>query len=238
MPSLADSIVNKNQLTEMGYEPVENDSKPYSASTPSTDLQPGLNAFLRCPLPPIWSTPPDVTRQFYQGGVVPQFRLFNPPPVSNQSTGSVTNITNVSGSSSGGSSGGSSTTSLVITNTSIKTPSIIPGNKFSGSFTLSKAFELLSVTANSACRVQLYGTATAQSSDASRPIDVSPPAGTAQNIICDVVLDTSPFIWKFQNRTGSNSDNPVSSTIYITVTNLDVLTDIVTLTFQYIPVVS
>jgi hypothetical protein len=235
MPSLADSLKTPEQLKDMGYELTE-PSKSEPSYTPSNDLDPGLNVFIRCPLPQVWSAPTDSLRQFYQGYKVPQIRVFTPTTISSQSGGNVTNITNVSGSSSSG--GTSTSTALAITNTSVKTPLIVSGNKFSGSFTLSKAFELLSVTATSACRIQLYGTALAQSADAFRLLDVSPPAGTGQNIICDVVLDTSPYLWSFQNREGANADNPVSSTVYITVTNLDTLSDIITLTFSYIPIVS
>jgi hypothetical protein len=215
------------------YVPVD---RPTSIppAPPSKDLQPGYNPYIRCPLPPIWQTTPDSLRQFYQNNLVPQVRLFNPPNIVSGSGTTIINNSAVS-SSSGGSS---STTSLAITNTSVRTPAIIAGNKFAGSFTLSKAFELLTITASSPCRIQLYGTLAAQSADSYRPLDVSPPAGTTQNIICDVVLDTAPLIWSFQNREGANADNPVSSTIYLTVTNLDAITDVITLTVAYIPIVS
>lgn len=236
MPSLSDSIVSQQQLSEMGYRPVEPSEKPYSASTPSTNYQPGLNAFLRCPLPPIWQTTSDTLRQFYQNNQVPQVRLFN-PPTDHFSGGNVTNNTFVTSSSSSGGSGGSSVATLAIASTSLKTSAINAGAKFVSSFSLSKAFELLSLTASSPCRIQLYGTQAAQIADSTRALDVSPPAGTAQNIICDVVLDTTPLIWSFQNREGANGDNPVTSKVYITVTNLDLLTDIITLSISYIPIV-
>lgn len=236
MPSLTDSLRTPQQIEEMGYTPVDLSQKN-SLAAPSVNLQPGLNAYLRCPLPPIWSTTTDTLRQFYQGNQVPQIRLFNPSPIySSQGSGTVTNITNVTGSTSTG--GSTTSTSLAITNTSVKTPSIIAGGKFTGSFTLSKAFELLSISATSPCRIQMYGTMAAQSADASRGLDISPPAGTGQNIICDVVLDTAPYTWNFQNREGANGDNPVSSTIYLTVTNLDAITDIITMAISYIPIVS
>ena len=84
---------------------------------------------------------------------------------------------------------------------------------------------------------RLYGTAAQQSADAYRGLDVAPPAGTAQNMICDLVLDTAPLVWGFQDRIGSNGDNPTSSTVYITVTNLEAVTDSFTLTFGYVPLV-
>lgn len=229
MPALKDTI--GQDLSN--YAPVE---KPVNqVPLPSPNREPGYNVFLRCPMPPVWQTTPDSLRQYYQNNLVPQVRLFNPPSVI---PAGGTTIVNSTSSSSGSSSGGTTTASLAITSSSVKTPSINAGNKFTGSFSLSKAFELLSVSATSPCRIQMYGTAIAQSADSSRALDVSPPAGTGQNIICDVVLDTAPYIWNFQNREGANADNPVSSTIYLTVTNLDVLTDVITLSFSYIPLVS
>jgi len=230
MPALAETIGQNLS----NYEPVEK-SQRQEISLPSPNREPGYNVFLRCPLPPIWQTTPDSLRQYYQNNLVPQTRLFNPQAII-PSGGNTTIVRSLSSSASSG--GSSTSTTLAISSTSVKTSAILAGSKFSGSFTLSKAFELLSVSATSPCRIQLYGTSLAQLADASRPLDVSPPAGTSQNIICDVVLDTAPLLWSFQNREGANADNPVSSTIYLTVTNLDAITDVVTLTFSYIPIVS
>lgn len=231
MPALQETI--GQDLSR--YVPVE---KPQNqVPLPSNSREPGYNSYIRCPLPPIWQTTPDSLRQYYQNNVVPQNRLFNPNPVVTGS-GNITTIVNSNSGSSAGGGGASSLATLAISNTSVRTPSIIAGSKYSGSFTLSKAFELLNISASSPCRIQLYGTQSAQSADSYRGLDISPPAGTGQNIICDIVLDTVPYLWNFQNREGANSDNPVSSTIYITVTNLDAVTDVITLTFSYIPIVS
>ena len=54
--------------------------------------QPGLNSYLRCPIPPVWNATPDSLRQFYQNSVVPQTRLFNPPTT--PTVAPVTNVTN------------------------------------------------------------------------------------------------------------------------------------------------
>jgi hypothetical protein len=235
MPALSETI--GQDLSN--YRPAAQPSSPRVApvAPPSPYKEPGLNVFLRCPLPPVWQATPDSLRQYYQNNLIPQTRLFNPPALV---TGGPSATTINSSITSGGASGGgsSSSTSLSITNTSIKTTSLNAGSKFTGSFALSKAFELLNITATSPCRVQMYGTALAQSSDAFRPLDVSPPAGTGQNIICDIVLDTFPYNWSFQNREGSNSDSPVTSTVYLTVTNLDAVSDIITLSISYIPIVN
>ncbi len=101
MPALAD--LTKTDLS--GYAP----SAPVLASTPPTipanDMEPGLNAYLRCPLPPVWQSSPDSLRQFYRNNQVPQVRLFNPPPIANvapsatsatATVAATTNVTNVS----------------------------------------------------------------------------------------------------------------------------------------------
>jgi hypothetical protein len=99
----------------------------------------------------------------------------------------------------------------------------------------SRSFQLLVLAVNSAARVRIYGTAAAQSGDLGRGLDIPPAAGTAQNIICDVVLDTAPFTWPFQDRVGANADTPQTTNIYVTVTNLDTNSDAITVTFQYVP---
>ena len=75
MPSLADSL-GQNMSN---YTPVNSAPGTVTATPPSADQQPGLSAFTRCPLPPIWQASPDSLRSFYQAGKVPQYRLFNPP---------------------------------------------------------------------------------------------------------------------------------------------------------------
>lgn len=78
MPSLAEST--GLDLSSMGYSPVDGagSAKP-SSPAPTTNLEPGYNKFLRCPIPPVWQSSPDSLRQFYNNGIVPQNRLFNPP---------------------------------------------------------------------------------------------------------------------------------------------------------------
>src|SRR5205823_587883 len=124
MPSLSDAI--NTDLT--GYSPVEQASNP-QVMLPSTDMQPGINTMIRCPLPPIFQAQPDSLRQFYQSSV-PQTRLLSP-------------IT--SGSSGGGSTGSAVTQTTVIAGGSVPAPATVvakqavvttttlaPGQKFIG----------------------------------------------------------------------------------------------------------
>lgn len=229
MATLSESLISGLDMS--GYGPVE----PPKAGlpTPNPAYEPGLNAYIRCPLPPVWSATPDSLRQYYQRDVVPQFRLFNPtPPQSSGSSG--TTITNVtSGGSSGG--GGGSGSSLVVSQTSMTTPNLSASKSFAGSITLAKSFQLLQVSANAACRIEIYGTKLEQSGDSGRGLDVPPPAGSAQNIITDIALDTSPYQWSWQDRCGSNNESPRTNTVYITITNLGNVSNKFTITLVYVP---
>jgi hypothetical protein len=106
---------------------------------------------------------------------------------------------------------------------------------FTGVMSISKGFQLLDLSVGTPCRIQLYGTQAAQLQDRARALDSPPPAGTAQNIICDVVLDTAPYRWTFQNRIGANGDSPQNPSVYVTLTNLDATSDVITLTLSYVP---
>jgi hypothetical protein len=76
MPTL-DQAQSTN-IDMSGYSPVQSTNPINTGSIPSVDLEPGRNVYLRCPIPPIWSSTPDTLRQFYRSGAVPQIRLFNP----------------------------------------------------------------------------------------------------------------------------------------------------------------
>lgn len=212
-----------------GYVPLEN-NRP-AAPAPSTDLQPGRSPTMRCPLPILGQATPDSLRGYYLKGNVPQTRLLTPQAV-NTNSGSTT-TTGVITTSSSGSSG--STTTIVAKQATVTTAVLSPNSKFTSTIGMTRSYQLLSLSVSSSARVQLYGTSVAQSADLSRGLDVPPAAGTAQNIICDVVLDTAPTIWSFQSRMGANADTPQSTVTYITVTNLDTNSDAITVTIQYVP---
>lgn len=237
MPSLKDALGQ-----DLGaYEPADTPSAPPSGP-PEHMLGPGLNPFLRCPLPPIYTESSDASRQFYQGGLVPQFRLLSPSLSPPTSGGSSTTTISGTGSSSGGGSGGGGTPVTPVQPTaqtvSVTSVPLGPGGSFSSSAKVSKCNALLRVATNTPARVQLYGTAQALAADGYRGLDVPPPAGTVQNIICDVVLDTAPYQWSFQDRIGANADNPQTTALYVKLTNLDNTTDQITMTLTYVPLES
>lgn len=239
MPSLIDAINTTNGLE--GYAPGAAPLRPSLSPAPPVNREPERNAMMRCPVPPLWQASPDALRQFYMNGQVPQARIMLPPapvPISTVAP-STTNVQITSTSGSAASSSQTGSQPAQSTQVIIKTPVLPPGNKFVGSVNLAaKSLQLLSIAAQGPCRVQLYGTAAAQSSDLGRGLDAAPGAGTAQNIICDVVLDTAPYKWSFQNRIGANADNPQAATLYVTVTNLDQKSAVEQLTMLYVPLES
>jgi hypothetical protein len=198
----------------------------------SGELSPVLNTMIRCPLPLYSSATPDSLRQFYTGGVVPQVRFLSPPLSNTLGSGTTTENATVSSVNRGGVAPTTPTTNGV--QQAIETTLLSPGNRFTSSIKMSDSFQVLNVTSNTACRVELYGSAQAQTFDTARALDVPPPAGTTQNIIFDVVLDTSPFAWTFQNRTGANADTPMSELAYLTVTNLGDASSSIMVTISYV----
>lgn len=217
-----------------GYVPVV--KLPNAMPPIDNDLQPRMNPFVRCPIPPV-SVSPDSLRQFYLGGKIPQMRLMTPPDTVTNPGGTVIQTTTVVSSSTSSSS--SSTASLTAKQASITSPVLNPNISFPSSMLLAaKSFQLLSISANSPCRIQLYGTAIAQATDSGRGMDLAPPAGVFQNIISDVVLDTAPYTWTYQNRGGANGDSPQKTLLYITITNIDATSDTITVTINYVPMES
>ena len=67
--------------------------------------------------------------------------------------------------------------------------------------------------------MRLYGNAAAQDTDSSRAIDAPVPAELTQNIVIDLVFDTTPYFWTTQNIMGVNADSPQGTTLYVTILN-------------------
>jgi hypothetical protein len=217
------------------YEPVDL-SKDFGLPA-MREGQPTKNPFLRCPMPPVAVTP-DSLRQYYVGGQVPQFRILTPNSQNNSSVGSSGGTVITGGSVTTTPAAGTTTTPATISATSLSftTPTINSGDSYQAIVAMSKSFQLLQLTATDTCRVEVYGNGTAQNNDAARGLDMPPLPGTQQDLITDVVLDTVPLKWTFQNRVGANSDSPQQSLIYITVTNLDVSSASITVTLFYVPI--
>lgn len=219
-----------------GYEPVERISAGLGLPQ-FPEGQPTKNPFLRCPMPPVAITP-DSLRQYYTGGQIPQFRILT--PANNNGNGGNSGGTAVIGGGSTATvapAAGTTPAPAVVAATSVSftTPTLNPGNAYQAILPMSKSFQLLQLSASNACRVEVYGNGTAQNNDSGRALDAAPLPGSQQDLITDVVLDTVPYKWTFQNRVGANSDSPQQSLIYITVSNIDVSSTTITITLFYVP---
>jgi hypothetical protein len=211
MPPLRD-VLTKG-LPE-GYEPVPLDSSPASQAIPANNAR--MN--LRCPLPPSHADP-DVIRASENGPSSPVFRIM---PLQPQTvTGTV--VENSGGSSTasggGGSGSSSSTTNLVSKSVSLAINSLAGNSAILTNVTMAKSFQLVSIAASAACCVRLYGSGSAQSTDSVRQVDAPVPAELTQNIIIDVVFDTSPFLWGTQNFVGVNQNSPQNNSMFISILN-------------------
>lgn len=207
-------------------------------TTPITQSTMRASTILRCPLPS-FGTDPDTIRQFEQGAGVPQIRIIPPPNIAATSATAATSGQLASSSSSSSSS--STTVSLTAASVTVNVGTLIPQASFIGTASvLKKSFQLLSMSASAAVDVRLYGTSTSQLIDEARLVDDPVPAEISQNIITDVLFDTVPYVWGWQNRIAANQDSPQSGTIYVTVINpstSDTLTG-VAVVITYLPLES
>lgn len=230
MPSIKDRV----GLNLKGFVPDENQKNP----PPLDSLGVGApNPFIRCPLPPL-NVNPDTLRQFDESGKIPARRVI-PLPVTTVAGGSSTTITNVIAPASGGGATTSGTT-LVSTALTLNIPALSPGASYAVTATMARAFQLLQLIVSQPVEVRVYGAALAQGADIARATDSPVPFETFAGIISDVVLDTFPYIWSWQNRIGANSDPALTSNIYITVVNPSSVsgTSASTVTISYLPFLS
>jgi hypothetical protein len=212
MPPLKD-VLTKGM--PQGYAPVED--KPSTPGVQSADQAQQSSANMRCPLPPTFADA-DSIRTFEKGSSTPQSRIMPLPPQTG-GTGTTTTSGGISSASSS-SSGGSTPTPTVSARTASVVVNVPANDATLTRITLSRSFQILSVSATSPCDVRLYGTQATQSSDSSRQIDAPIPGELTQNIILDVILDTVPYFWSTQNIVGLNADNPQGTSVYVTVFNI------------------
>lgn len=232
MASLRDATNSSNLA---GYVPVT--ASPQASLPPVQGLEPTLNTMIRCPLPPIFQSNPDSLRQYYQGGKVPQNRLLSAVTATISSGGGSGNaeVANVSVSQS---TNVVPPPAVIVAKQAVITTTVLgPGAQFVGTLpNIGRTYQLISVASSVAARVQVYGTALSQTADLSRALDQPPAAGSTQNIITDVALDSLPFSWTFQDRVGNNGDVPQNPTSYMTITNLSAAAVAITVTLNYVPI--
>lgn len=192
----------------------------------------GANPFIRCPLPP-FNASPDTLKQFEENGKVPARRVI-PLPIQTQAGGNVTVVNNTSVTNTGSSTTSTGTTSVASLTVTLNCPTMNPGDVFQATLTVAKVAVLLIATASDPCEIRIYGDPITQISDAGRAIDNAPPYEVTPGLVSDVVFDSSPYIFNWQNRVFANQDTPVTTNLYITVLNPatgSVITPSVTVTY-------
>jgi hypothetical protein len=193
-----------------------------------------VNPWIRSPLPPINATV-DTLRQFNDGNQqIPQRRLLPiPAPSLGAGTGTTVNNTTVTGTSSGASAGSTGLTTVTLSYTS---PFLNVGAAATQALNIdSKSYQLVSMTANGACEVRIYGSSVAQTADFNRAAYDPLAAELNNNLVTDVILDTAPYVWNWQNRCGANQDNPQANIAYLTVFNTGSIPQALQISFVVLP---
>jgi len=232
MPSLRDTL---RKDSPAGYVPAELPvlALPVPVTLPGMENSFLVNRWIRSPLPPI-NAGPDTLRQFNDGNQsIPQRRLLPIPAASIGSGGTTVTNTTVTSTSSGSSA---SSTGLTTVTLNYVSPLLTPGAAVTQALNVdSKSYQLISMTANGACEVRIYGSAAAQASDFGRATYDPLAAELNNNMVTDVVLDTAPYVWNWQNRVGANSDSPQANIAYLTVFNKGTLPQNLQISFVVLP---
>jgi hypothetical protein len=109
------------------------------------------------------------------------------------------------------------------------TQSINAGATYSGSITLSKSCNIISITCTNSCWVRLYSSTAAQSADSSRNLYTDPTS--ASGVIFEINSSSIVFT---PVPAAINNQSPVSTSYPITVTN-NGSTASITVTITYLP---
>jgi hypothetical protein len=172
-------------------------------------------------------------RQFEENGKVPTRRVI-PLPISTVAGGSTTinnNTTVVNNSSTSG----STEVSLIAKTVTLNAPSLAPGDAAMASITVSKVAILMILGSSDLCEVRIYGDPLSQAADVSRLTDSAPLFEVTSGLVTDVVLDSTPLSWNWQNRVYVNQDSPATTNLYITVLNPTEGTVTPSVTITYLP---
>jgi len=214
MPALSDTL---RKDSPAGFVPTLPPPVSQPVTIPGQVNSFKVNPWIRSPLPPI-NAGPDTLRQFNDGDAnVPRRRVLPLPSNNGLGGGStVTNTTVIQSTASG-----ATTPALTAQTVSYVSSMLNAGSTGYSTLNLTaKSFQLIYMAATGPCEIRIYGSANAMAADASRAMDAPPAAEWANNIITDVVLDTAPYTWNWQNRVGANSNTPQTTNLYIAVTNL------------------
>lgn len=233
------SEATSKSVEQLGLKRVESSQVTQQTVTDSSsNLGTG---YTRCPVPPV-SISPDSLATYNQNGQTPQARfLASLPLFSETSSGnSTTTVVQGSGGSSGtgsSSSPSTSTSNILPTNIGFTTSVISQNVPFLTTVQMSPLFILYKVSVSSPARVELYSTSSFQTLDRGRAATTPVTVGSENGIIGDFNLATSqesPWICS-PAPTGFNGDDPISSSIYVTVNNLAATSTTITVSLFYLP---
>lgn len=214
MPPLNQTL---RSTSPVGYEAAEQSPTTPPINSVQDVRTVGANPYIRTTLPPM-NVGPDTLRQFNENGKTPTRRVIPLPVSTAVGGGNVTNNTTViqQGSSGGG---GSSTPKLVSASVNVNSPTLLPGQTYQQTVQMAKSFQLLQVTSSQPVEIRIYADSLTQAADLVRITDHAVPFEIVAGLITDVVFDTTPFQWNWQNRMGANADASQSTNIYVTVIN-------------------
>ena len=230
MEALMPPVKNMAMSNLKGFEAAETPQKgvpPLVVPQKTT----GVNPYIRCPLPP-FNAGPDTLRQFDENGKIPARRVI-PLPVSTNSSGSTTVIQNTSVTSSSG--GGSGTIVVAIKTVTVNAGPLLPGQSALLKATVAKAAVLMILGSSDLCEIRIYGDKITQAGDLPRATDTAVPFEITPGVVTDVVLDTHPLQFNWQNRLFVNQDSPQTTNLYVTVVNPTGATVTPSITITYLP---
>jgi len=235
MSSVQDAInADRSKLTPITTTQ-QGDQKPPAAQSDTRVNSLLKSPYARCPLPAS-NNSADSLRQWGQGTEVPKFRT-QTPQTNTKGGGSGTTIVNVgtiNASSGGGGTTPTTPTLPTAQNASVTTPTLAPGQTWTGTLQMAKSFIIVQVTTSAFARVELYGSKIAQTLDLSRPVTQA-PKNTTSGLILDVALLTAKT-WQVLDCVGANDDSTQrSATIYITITNLSTGAGAITASLLFVP---
>lgn len=125
------------------------------------------------------------------------------------------------------------TTSHTRTTVTVSTGSLAAGASYTSTAVLGKAFRLLAVNADTACRVRLYGTTAGRDADVTRATDIEP--SPTMPLVVDYLVPASATGINLQvSVAGASLEATPSSNIGVTVTNTSGSTATISVTLTFI----
>ncbi len=228
MPALKERL--RSQTPE-GY--AEQATVPKTPPAPPEQKSLGADPMIRCPLPP-FNAGPDTLRQFDQNGKIPARRVI-PLPAMTGINGAINITNNTSVISQGGGGSGNVPVTVAAKTMTITVPILLPGDAATLTVTVTAVAVLMILGSSAPCEVRIYGDANTQASDLPRLTDTAPPFEVTQGLTTDVVLDTSPLRYNWQNRLFVNQDAPITKNMYVTVINPTMGAVTPSITITYLP---